>query len=58
MSERKGLIRSRLIGAQNAKGSILVFLDAHCECTIGKYYLSQYELNIGSGFTHFPYADH
>lgn len=31
LSYRQGLIRARLHGARNAKGDILVFLDAHCE---------------------------
>lgn len=34
-SERNGLVQSRLLGARKAKGSILVFLDAHCECSNG-----------------------
>lgn len=33
--ERVGLIKARLLGAGEAKGSILTFLDAHCECTEG-----------------------
>ncbi|XP_068247231.1 LOW QUALITY PROTEIN: polypeptide N-acetylgalactosaminyltransferase 1-like [Palaemon carinicauda] len=32
---RTGLIRARLLGAQEAKGSVLTFLDAHCEATDG-----------------------
>jgi polypeptide N-acetylgalactosaminyltransferase len=30
-SEREGLIRTRSKGALNARGEIILFLDAHCE---------------------------
>ncbi|VDM31335.1 unnamed protein product [Hydatigera taeniaeformis] len=35
LRERSGLIRARLAGAREARGSTLTFLDAHCEVTLG-----------------------
>lgn len=34
-SERIGLIKSRLLGVEKAKGKVLTFIDAHCEATKG-----------------------
>lgn len=33
--ERVGLIQSRLIGVEQARGKVLTFIDAHCEATPG-----------------------
>ncbi|XP_055334820.1 polypeptide N-acetylgalactosaminyltransferase 13-like [Paramacrobiotus metropolitanus] len=30
-----GLIKARMYGARNASGDVLIFLDAHCEVTVG-----------------------
>uniref|UniRef100_A0A3P8TEL6 Glycosyltransferase 2-like domain-containing protein n=1 Tax=Amphiprion percula TaxID=161767 RepID=A0A3P8TEL6_AMPPE len=34
-TERKGVVGARLMGALAARGEVLTFLDAHCECFTG-----------------------
>ena len=31
-TERVGLVRARVIGAEKATGKVIIVLDAHCEC--------------------------
>lgn len=47
MHERSGLIKARLLGATHVTGEVIIFLDAHCECTVGwlEPLLSEISLN-------------
>lgn len=41
--KRSGLIRARLLGAQNVKGQVITFLDAHCEVNVSFIDFSAYQ---------------
>ena len=35
LDSRHGLIKSRIIGTQHSVGPVVLFLDSHCEATMG-----------------------
>ncbi|KAK6195672.1 hypothetical protein SNE40_001053 [Patella caerulea] len=55
--KREGLVRSRLHGANNSSGNILIFLDAHMECGHGWLEPIVYELLQNKASVVQPHVD-
>ena len=61
--EREGLIRTRTRGAQEARGEVILFLDAHCEVNrnwlpplLAPIYRDRYCIKINLKFNHFNWG--